>query len=615
MPFIKLQFRPGVVKESTQYGSAPHWYDCDYVRFRMGYPEVIGGWQKAYGEQLKGKCRSIMSWSTLSSRNLVFIGTNEKSYVFDGGSFRDITPLRNTVTLAAGPLTSTNGSSIVTVAHTGHGASAGDYVTLSGATTFGGIPIESLNQNFQITDVVDADQYRVNVGVNATSGATGGGSAVVAAYEIHAGLDSQAFGGGWGAGPYSRNAWGSGFDVSIAGDQVRLWSQSNYGEDLIYTPRDSPIYYWDSSIALRGAELSTISGASFAPSVAKEVFVSQERHVMAFGCNPVDSADQDDMLIRFSSKEDYLDWFPDQENSAGDLRIPVGASFITHQQTQSEILVWTESALHSVRYVGAPLYYGISTIANKTTIMGPKAKAAVGDIVFWMGVNKFYRYDGRVSPMPCTLEDYVFSDINLDQSWKVYAASNSSHNEIFFFYPSRSSVEVNRYVCYNYVDNLWYHGSLARTAWLDRSVYQYPFAVSPDGYLYFHEFGLVDGSSNPGTGIPAYIESGPVELGEAGERYMFMDQIIPDLTFRGSTSEVPTATITVTPRRFPGSNTGSASSSHAIRSSVGTIEQFTDLMNIRVRGHQATMKISSNQPGTTWRLGVPRVRVRPDGGK
>lgn len=615
MPFIKLQFRPGVVKESTQYGSSPHWYDCDYVRFRMGLPEVIGGWQKAYGEQLLGSARSLSAWTSLSSRNFIFIGTSKKSYVFDGGSYKDITPLRSTATLASNPITTTSSQTRVVVSHTSHEAQVGDFVTISGASSVGGIPADSINRNLEILTVINANSYEVDTGASATSSVSGGGAAVSVSYEIHVGLDSQAFGGGWGAGPYSRNGWGSVYDVSIAGDQLRLWSQSNYGEDLIFTPRDSPIYYWDSSAASRGVELSTIAGASFAPSVAKEVFVSQERHVMAFGCNPVDSSVQDDMLIRFSSKEDYLDWFPDQENSAGDIRIPVGAAFITHQQTQSEILVWTESALHSVRYVGAPLYYGISVVANKTTIMGPKSKAAVGDVVYWMGVNKFYRYDGRVSPIPCTVEDYVFSDINLDQSWKIYAGSNTSHNEIFFFYPSRSSSEINRYVCYNYVDNLWYHGSLARTAWLDRSVYQYPFAIGPDGYGYFHEFGLVDGSTNPGTGIPAYIESGPVELGEAGESYMFVDQIIPDLTFRGSTSETPTATLTITPRRFPGSATGSPASEHAIRSATGTIERFTEIMNIRVRGHQATMKISSNQPGTTWRLGVPRVRVRPDGRK
>lgn len=613
MPFLKLQFRPGVVKESTEYGSAPHWYDCDYVRFRMGQPEVIGGWQKASGEQWRGKCRSLHAWTSLTSRNYLFLGTNLKSYVFDGGNYRDITPIRSTATLGSNPITTANGSADITVAHISHGAQLGDFVNITGASGVGGIPAESINASLEIVTILNQNSYVARTSSAATSVATGGGSSVLVHYEIHVGLDSQAFGGGWGAGPYSRGAWSSGFDISIPGDQLRLWSQSNYGEDLVFTPRDSPIYFWDSSSALRGVDLASISGGDAVPTVAKEVFVSQERHVIAFGCNPFDSAVQDDMLIRFSSKEDYLDWFPDQTNSAGDLRIPIGASFITHQQTQAEILVWTESALHSVRYVGAPLYYGISAVANKTTIMGPKAKSVVGDVVYWMGVNKFYRYDGRVLPIPCTVEDYVFSDINLDQSWKVYAASNSSFNEILFFYPSKGSAEVNRYVCYNYVDNIWYHGSLARTAWIDRSVFQYPFAASSDGYGYFHEFGLVDGSSNPGTGIPAYIESGPVELGQAGDNYMFADQIIPDLTFRGSTSEIPTATLTIRPKRFPGSSAGTAVNEHVIRSSPSPNEQYSQLLNIRVRGHQATMRISSNQPGTTWRLGVPRIRVRPDG--
>lgn len=615
MPFRKLQFKPGIMKEVTQYGSAPYWWDSDYVRFRMGYPEVIGGWDKAISAQMLGKARSLHAWTTLSNLNYIFIGTNKKSYVFDGGEYTDITPLRETQALGANPIASTSGVGTITITDTAHGASVGDFVTISGATAFNGLTSAQLNQNFEIVSVPTANTYTVETGGTASGTGSGGGAAITAEYEIPVGLDSAVFGGGWGAGPYSRNGWGDGYDGSVAGAQLRLWSQSNYGEDLIYTPRDYAIYFWDSSAGGRGSDLSALAGADTAPTIAKEVLVSQERHVIAFGCNPVTSSTQDNMLVRWSSKEDYLDWFPDQENSAGDLRIPIGASFITQQQTQSEILVWTESALHSMRYVGAPLYYGITTIANKTTIMAPKAKAAVGDVVYWMGANKFYKYDGRVSTLQCTLEDYVFTDLNLNQRWKVYAGSNTSHGEIFFFYPSGSSDEVDRYVCYNYQDDLWYGGSLTRTCWLDRSVYSYPFAVDPNGYAYFHEFGLVDGSTNPGSAIPAYIESAPFELGEAGERYMYMDQIIPDLTFRNSTSATPTATLTVTPRRFPGANVGTASGNDVVRSASGTIEQFTELLNIRVRGHAATIKFSSNQAETTWRVGAPRIRVRADGRK
>lgn len=614
MPFMKLQFKPGVMKEATQYGSAPYWSDSDYIRFRMGMPEVIGGWDKAISTQFAGKCRSGHAWSTLSNINYIFMGTEQKAYAFDGGTYKDITPLRTTVALGANPITSVNLSGTVTITHVAHGASVGDYVTISGATAFNSLTAAQLNQNFQIVSVPTANTYTVATGGTATAGGVGGGAGVSAAYEIPIGLDSAVFGGGWGAGPYSRNGWGDGYDGSVAGAQLRLWSQSNYGEDLIYVPRDYAIYYWDSSAGGRGTALTAQAGASFVPTIAKEVLVSQERHVIAFGCNPFDSSTQDSLLVRWSSKETAVDWFPDQTNSAGDLRIPLGASFITQQQTHSEIIIWTESSMHSMSYQGAPLYYGITTIANKATIMGPKAKAAVGDLVFWMGANKFYRYDGRVTPIPCTVEDYVFNDINLVQRWKVYAASNASHNEIFWFYPCDDSTEVNRYVCYNYVDDVWTTGSLVRTMWLDRSVYTYPFATGADGYGYFHEFGLVDGSTNPGQGIPAYVESAPFELG-AGDAYMYADQIIPDLTFRASNSANPTATLTITPRRFPGSNVGTAASPTATRTATGTIERFTELLNIRVRAHAATIKFSSNQAGTSWRVGIPRIRVRPDGRK
>lgn len=615
MPFIKLQFKPGIMKESTQYAAMPYWNNSDYIRFRMGLPEVIGGWSKAITSQIVGKCRSLHAWTSLSNLSYIGMGTSLKYYVYDGGSYKDITPIRRTVTLALNSLTSLIGTGTVTVSDTSHGAAVGDFVTLSGATAFNGLTTVDLNAEFQIVTVPNANTYTITTTGTASGSGAGGGAAVQAQYQIAVGLDDSVFGGGWGAGPYSRNTWGSGYDGSVAGAQLRLWSQSNYGEDLIFVPRDNPIYFWDSSANGRGVALTSISGGSSVPTIAKELLVSQERHVIAFGCNPVDSSTQDNLLIRWSSKEDYLDWFPDQANSAGDIRIPIGASFVTQQQTQSEILVWTESSLHSLRYVGAPYYYGITTQANKSTIMGPKAKAAVGDVVYWMGANKFYKYDGRVQSMPCTVEDYVFNDINLIQKWKVYAGTNTSHNEVWFFYPCDDSTEVNRYVCYNYVDDVWSVGSLVRTAWLDRSVYDYPFATGTDGFGYFHEFGLSDGSTNPSSAIPAYIESAPFELGESGEHYMYVDQYIPDMTFRSSTSANPTATMTLTPRRFPGDNVSTAATGNIVRSASGTIEQFTTLLNIRLRAHAATLKISSNQADTSWRLGVPRIRVRADGRK
>jgi hypothetical protein len=615
--FQKLQFKPGINKEVTQYGGEPFWYDSDYVRFRGGHPEMVGGWTISITDQLLGKCRSMFAWTTLSGINYIALGTHLKYYAFDGGQYRDITPIRKTTNpLANNPIATVNLSGIVTITDTSHGASVGDYVTISGAAAFNGLTVGELNQEFEILTVPGANTYTVDTGGVANATSSGGGAVVVAEYQIAVGLDSTVFGGGWGAGPWSRNGWGDGYDTSIEGASLRIWSQSNYGEDLIFCPRDLPIYYWVSSTpTVRGVLLSGISGATDVPSQASEVLVTTERHVVAFGCTPLGSTTQDKLLVRWASSEDYLDWTPDQENSAGDLRIPLGAQFITHLQTQREILIWTESSMHSMNYVGAPFYYGMTTLSSKTTIMGPKAKAASGDTVFWMGNGKFYLYDGRISAIPCSVEDYVFTNFNYDQKWKTYCSTNTAFNEVTWFYASASSSEVDRYVSHNYVDNLWYVGTLARTAWLDRSVYDYPAAVSTDGYMYFHEFGMADGSTNPESAISAYIESSPFEIG-SGEMYMFIDQIIPDLTFRASTGVTPTATVSLIPRRFPGSALGTTSSSSVAQSSyVGIVEQFTELLNVRVRAHQATFKISSSQANISWRHGTTRLRVRPDGRK
>lgn len=615
--FQKLQFKPGINKEISQYGGEPYWYDGDYVRFREGYPEVVGGWTRAISAQLAGKCRAMFAWTTLSGLNYIALGTHLKHYLFDGGQYIDITPLRKTTNpLGGNPIATTNGSGTVTITDASHGASVGDYVTISGASAFNGLTSGQLNQEFVIVTVPNANTYTVATGGTANATSSGGGAAVIAAYQIAVGLDSTVFGGGWGAGPWSRNGWGDGYDTSIAGASLRIWSQSNYGEDLLFCPRDLPIYFWDASTpTTRGVLLSGLSGATDVPSLASEILVTTERHVVAFGCTPLGSSTQDRLLVRWSSSEDYLDWTPDQENSAGDLRIPLGAQFITQLQTQREILIWTESTMHSMTYVGAPFYYGMTTLSSKTTIMGPKAKTATGDVVFWMGNGKFYRYDGRITPVDCTVEDFVFNDFNYDQKWKTYCSSNTAFDEVTWFYPSGGSDEVDRYVTYNYVDNLWTVGSLARTAWLDRSVYDWPTAVSSSGYMYFHEFGISDGSTNPESGIPAYIESAPIEIGN-GDFYMYIDQIIPDLTFRNSTSSSPTATLSLIPRRFPGASQGTTASGSVTQSGyVGIVETFTELLHIRLRAHQATFKIASSQADTSWRLGVPRIRMRPDGRK
>lgn len=617
MTLQKLKFKPGIYREATEYSAEGRWTDGDMIRFRDGFPEKINGWDKAAAAQFLGKCRSMHLWSALSGVIYVGIGTHLKFYVFDGGIFNDITPIRASTTINNNPFAVVNTSFEVTVTDSAHGATINDFVTFSGSAAVGGMSAASLNAEHQITEIVDANTYKfVNTEV-ATSTTSGGGAAVVAAYQINTGLDSTFYGSGWGAGAWGRGGWGSAADTSTEGAKLRLWSQWNYGEDLIFCPRDSSIYFWDSSAGGRGVLLSSLTGASSVPEIAREVAVSNERHVLAFGCNPFGSSTQDRLLIRWSSKEDYLTWDPLPTNQAGDLRIPHGSYFVTHIQTSQEILVWTDSALHSVRYVGDPFYYGIEVKATKASIIGPKAKVVVNDVVYWMGNGRFYRYRGNVEVLPCTVLEYVFNNLNQAQRDKIYCGSNLAWNEITWFIPSQTVDEVDRYVTYNYADDAWYYGTLARTAWLDRPELAYPMATSTDSYLYYQDFGADDGSTNPASAISAYVESSLFEIG-SGDRYMFVDKLVPDVTFRGSSQSVqPSVTFTFTPRDWVGSgnSTDGTMVGGITRSSVynATVEQYTDYVNLRMRGRMLKMKVSSDETDMSWRLGTPRINVRPDG--
>lgn len=630
MAFVKLKFQPGFYTESTDYSATGRWIDGDFMRFRDGYPEPIRGWQKASGTQFMGKCRDMRWWSSLSGSIYVSLGTHLKVYVFTG-SFVDITPIRTTGTLGPNPTpfqtnTSTNsgGTTVITVAHSGHGCIANDFVTFSGTTgTFGGIPAATMGTTttpveHQVIEVVDVNSYKVRVTGTATSNASGGGNAVAFSTQINTGLDTTLFGTGWGAGTWNRGTWGSAATVAAEGAKLRLWTAAPYGEDLLFCPRDGQVYYWDASGGGRGVLLSSLSGAADVPTVTKEVTASAERHVICFGCNPYGSAVQDPMLIRWSTYEDATMWTPLPTNAAGDLRIPSGSKFVTHVQTYQEILVFTDTSLHSLRYVGAPFYYGIDVISSKVSIIGPKAKAIAQDTVYWMGAGQFYSYRGALNVMPCTVLEHVFSDINEAQRDKIYCGTNLTESEVTWFYPSLGSEEVNRYVTYNYAENIWYYGTLARTAWLDRQDIAYPMATDATGYLYYHELGAEDGSTTPGAAIPAYIESGYVELGE-GDRYMFVDKFVPDVTFRQSSETVVNCSISVTftVADWPGASnsTDGTTSGSVVRSSAynATVETYTNYINLRMRGRMAKVRYSSNLAGMSWRVGTPRINVRQDG--
>jgi hypothetical protein len=472
----------------------------------------------------------------------------------------------------------------------------------------------------EVNSVADitVDGVYTPVAVTANSSDSGnGGSSVVGAYQINTGLDTSVYGNGWGAGTWSRGAWNSAAVIDTLTDTLRLWSHDNFGEDLIINVYNGGIYYWDASavapLTTRAVPLSSLAGASNTPTVAAKVIVSDvDRHVIAFGANPLGSAVQDPLLIRFSDQENAADWTPTTTNTAGDLLIGSGSRIVTALETRQQILVFTDASLHVMQYLGPPFTFGINMISENVTIASPNSAIAIEDNVFWMGNNEFYIYTGAVQKLPCTVRDYVFSDFNQNQSEKVFAASNTAFSEIWWYYASADSANVDRYVVYNYQQNVWYYGTLARGAWIDRGVEQNPIAAGLDGYLYTHENGFDDGSQNPPTAISAYIESSQFDIGD-GNNFSFVSRIIPDVTFRDSTASSPSVTFTMKARNFPGGNYLQEDDSIITKTATVPVEQFTNQANIRLRGRSMALRVDSNETGMTWRLGSPRMDVRQDG--
>lgn len=641
MPLQKLQFQPGINKESTSYANEGGWFDCDKVRFRSGYPEKIGGWDKLGSNSFLGTCRALHPWRTLALDLFLGVGTSSKYYIESGQGYYDITPLRETT--AAGGATFAkvaNGDSTIAVADPSHGAVAGDFVTFTGAASLGAnITAAILNQEYEIDVIVDSNSYQIKARevadvsaitingvytpttVNAAAGDSGnGGGSIVAAYQVSTGLNSAIFGTGWGAGTWGRNTWGSAASLTLT-DVLRIWTHDNFGEDLLINVRNADIYFWDASetnaLSTRATSLATRAaalGLTGAPTVATKVLVSDiDRHILAFGTDSIgDVGVQDPLLIRFSDQQNAFDWTPTVDNSAGDLRLGSGSKIETAVETRQQILVFTDVSLYAMQFVGAPFTFGISMISENTTIRGPLAVVAVDDSVYWMGKNEFYVYNGGVQKLPCTVRDYVFSDFNENQAEKCFASLNSAFSEVWWYYPSAASTEIDKYVVYNYVQNIWYVGNLNRTAWIDRGVYNLPIAASTDHYLYNHETGSDDGSTSPAQAITAYIESSQFDIGE-GDQFSFVRRVIPDLTFRNSTAAAPVVNMTLQSRNFPGGNYTNTDTSPVVRSALVPVEQFTQDANIRLRGRSMSLKVDSSTTGVAWRLGAPRVEIRPDG--
>ena len=642
MPLQKLQFRPGVNREGTSLSNEGGWFDCDKVRFRSGYPEKIGGWAALSYNTFLGFARSLWNWVTLKQYNLLGVGTNLKFYIENGGEYFDITPIRetnlNSTTFAA--VTTAPFSSTITVTDAGaNSLQVGDFVTFSNAVSLGGnITAAVLNQEYQISGIISGTVYTIQAravspisspGAAVLSNASdvgNGGSATDSEYQIPTGFDAFTVSTGWGTGPWSRGTWGSGYTTGF-GEQLRLWSQANFGEDLLFSPRGSALYLWQPGSGATpafGTRGALVSGTDV-PSKINEIMVSDStRIVIAFGCDDYGSYgvnELDPLLIRWTAQESYTDWTPDATNQAGSYRLSHGSTIIGALQTRQEIVVWTDAAIYAMQYLGPPYVWGFTLLADNISITSPNAMATANGVVYWMGVDKFYVYSGRVETLPCAVRTYIYEDINRDQFFQCFAGSNEGYSEIWWFYCSANSTTIDRYVIFNYLDRVWYYGTLQRTAWLDSPLRAFPQAATPNNIIVYHEALVDNGETNPPSPIDCYIQSSDFDI-EDGHNYGFVWRMIPDITFNGSNTappENPRVNFTMRPKQNPGAPYNVAPSP-LVRSAqnYGTVhtynvQEFTQIVYTRVRGRQLAFRIESDTLGTQWQLGTPRMDVRPDG--
>jgi hypothetical protein len=681
MPLSKVIFSPGVNRENTRYTNEGGWFECDKVRFRQGTPEVIGGWEQISQYTYLGVCRSMWNWTTLANADLLSLGTNLKFYIENGGLYYDVTPIRATTTLGANPFLG-NGTT-VTVTAPLHGAATGDFVTFSGAT---GTYATTLNAEFQLT-VVDDNSYTIVAAVPAPAT---GGSAVVAAYQVSVGSEYQQAISGWGAGAWGAGTWGNG---GTGPSSLRIWSQNNFGQDLVFGPRGGAIYYWAAAngVNTRGVTLNTqggnvtftvgspavvtltsiltdgtavqfagtlptgisaattyylfnvnglttnlldVNGAQVAvsttgsgvyisllvdvPTIQNYLFVSDtSRFVFAFGCNDYGSAVQNPMLVRWSDQDNIIEWTPDATNQAGSVQLSHGSKIVTAVQTRQEIVVFTDSTVYSLQYLGAPVVWGTQLLGDNISIMGQNAAVVASGVIYWMGVDKFYMYDGRVQTLNCDLRKFVFSDINLGQVQQVFAGTNEGFNEVWWFYCSQNSDTIDKYVVYNYLEQVWYYGTMARTAWLDSGLRAYPQAATYSRNIVNHEYGLNDNTTGTPAALNAYISSSEFDIGD-GHNFGYIWRVLPDLTFNESSNDpngaVPKLTMTLYPMQSSGSGASTPASANVSKiAAYNVTEEFTGIIYTRVRGRQMIFKVGSNQVNTSWQLGAPRFDIRPDG--
>jgi len=609
MTLQKLALKPGVNRENTRYTSEGGWYECDKIRFRQGTPEKIGGWNRISSTTFLGVCRSLWNWVTLGSLSLTGVGTHLKFYIEGGGVYNDITPIRATVTLTNPFTTTTSSPRIVTVVDSNGGFVSGDFVTFSGGNAVGGVTIVG---EFQIT-LKTPTSYTIGIATNATSAQTGGGT-VTAAYQINTGESFVVPTTGWGAAAWSGGAWGTGANTV---QLIRLWSQNNFGEDLIFGPRGGPIYLWDASGGV-GARGVALAGTNV-PLVQNAMLVSDiSRFVFAFGCNTLGTSVKNPMLVRWSDQEDATQWTPLATNQAGSLILSNGSEIVAAHQARQEVLVWSDAALYSLQYVGAPVVWGAQLVGENTSIISPNAVAYANGVAYWMGQDKFYVYEGATKPLTCDLRKFIFNDLNPAQYDQILAGTLEAYHEVWWFYCSTNSTVIDRYVVYNYLDSIWYYGTMGRTAWIDSGLRDFPLAATYENNLVNHEEGVDNNELGENTAIAAFAETAEFDLDD-GHQFSFIWRVLPDITFDGSTIDSPTATMTLLPMQNSGSgynspaSVGGTNAGTVTRSSVLPIEKFTGQLNTRVRGRQMVMKIESTAAGVAWQLGTPRLDLRPDG--
>lgn len=641
MPLQKLNLIPGINREGTNYSNEGGWYDCDKVRFRSGSPEKIGGWTRLSDVQTIGEIRSLWNWVTFDGHNYLGVGTTKKYYIEYSTEFHDITPIDRTfVTAVTNNCFTTNLTTptSVLVAIANHGASIGDYVTFSGVVgTVGGITAATLNAEFIVISVPTTGTFTITSPTSATSAATGGGVTIQADFQVPVGLSVFTSGTGWGTGGWGRTGtsgvapygWGSAFGSSSGslGTQLRIWTHDNYGQDLIMAPRGGSIYYWSNAtgLSVRAVHMTSLGGASAVPLFAAIIISSAvQQFVIAFGTNSFTTSTYDPMMVRWSDQASPLNWTPAITNQSGEFRLTHGASIVAAVSSRQENLIWTDSAIYSMQYLGPPYVWGFNMLSDNISIISPNAVVSAGNnVTYWMGTDKFYMYSGRVDTLTCTVKQFVFEDLSLSQGYQVFAGNNAGYNEVWWFYCSISSNTIDKYVIYNYLDNVWYTGTMARTAWLDSGIRTYPIAADYNNRLLNHESSTDDVSGTSSVAINAYVQSSDFDIAD-GHNFGFVWRMLPDVNFNGSDVNSPYVTMTIIPRQNAGAYYGVASNPtvtsgdayappYPPNSSVYIVQHFTGQVYTRLRGRQMSFRIESDSVGVAWQLGATRYDVRPDG--